>query len=137
MADPCLFISPTVLCVIYVDDALFVYRSAADVDDLTSRMEKEDILFEEEDDVAGYLGVKLKRDENNDTITLSDKFHKMGSSLGSLVVPNSPLALVLSLHLLGQIPRDPMISTLNKDVKLSLDKRCLSSHFLYFNLTLQ
>ena len=55
LADPCLFISPTVLCVIYVDDALFVYRSAADVDDLTSRMEKEDILFEEEDDVAGYL----------------------------------------------------------------------------------
>jgi hypothetical protein len=26
-ADPCLFISPTVICLIYVDDALFVYKS--------------------------------------------------------------------------------------------------------------
>ena len=35
LADPCLFISPTVLCVIYVDYAFFVYRYAAHVDDLT------------------------------------------------------------------------------------------------------
>jgi hypothetical protein len=31
-ADPCLFISPTVICLIYVDDALFVYKSPEEVD---------------------------------------------------------------------------------------------------------
>ena len=34
-ADPCLFISPTVICLVYVDDALFIYRSEADAKNLT------------------------------------------------------------------------------------------------------
>ena len=38
IADPCLFISATVVCLIYVDDALLVYRNPASVDRLTSRM---------------------------------------------------------------------------------------------------
>ena len=38
VADPCLFISPTVICLVYVDDALLVYRDHNAVDDLTTRM---------------------------------------------------------------------------------------------------
>jgi hypothetical protein len=34
-ADPCLFIPPTVICLIYVDDALFVYKSPEEVNILT------------------------------------------------------------------------------------------------------
>jgi hypothetical protein len=69
-ADPCLFISPTVICLIYVDDALFVYKSPEEVDILTKRMKGLGMLFNEESDVAGYLGVLLDRDPDNNTITL-------------------------------------------------------------------
>ena len=69
-ADPCLFISPTVICLIYVDDALFVYKSPEEVNILTTRMKEIGLLFEEESDVAGYLGVLIDRDPDNDTITL-------------------------------------------------------------------
>jgi len=69
-ADPCLFISPTVICLIYVDDALFVYKSPQEVDILTKKMKALGMLFNEESDVAGYLGVLLDRDPVNDTITL-------------------------------------------------------------------
>jgi hypothetical protein len=69
-ADPCLFISPTVICLIYVDDALFVYKSPEEVDILTKKMKAIGMLFEEESDVAGYLGVLIDRDPDNDTITL-------------------------------------------------------------------
>ena len=69
-ADPCLFISPTVICLIYVDDALFIYKSPEEVNILTSRMKEIGLLFEEESDVAGYLGVLIDRDPDNDTITL-------------------------------------------------------------------
>jgi hypothetical protein len=69
-ADPCLFISPTVICLIYVDDALFVYKSPEEVNILTRKMKDLGMLFEEESDVAGYLGVLIDRDPDNDTITL-------------------------------------------------------------------
>jgi hypothetical protein len=69
-ADPCLFISPTVICLIYVDDALFVYKSPEEVNILTKKMKQIGMLFEEESDVAGYLGVLLDRDPKNNTITL-------------------------------------------------------------------
>jgi hypothetical protein len=58
-ADPCLFISPTGICLIYVDDALFVYKSPEEVNILTKKMKELGMLFKEESDVAGYLGVLI------------------------------------------------------------------------------
>jgi hypothetical protein len=69
-ADPCLFISPTVICLIYVDNALFVDKSHKEVNILTKKMKGLGMLFEEESDVAGYLGVLIDRDPDNDTIAL-------------------------------------------------------------------
>ena len=69
-ADPCLFISPTVVCLIYVDDALLVYENQEAVDDLTARMKDKGILFEVESSVAGYLGVLINRDDDQGTATL-------------------------------------------------------------------
>ena len=69
-SDPCLFISDTVICLIYVDDALLVYENERAVDDLTNKMKKMGILFEEEDDVAGHLGVLIDRDKDKGLITL-------------------------------------------------------------------
>jgi hypothetical protein len=60
-ADSCLFISTTVICLVYVDDALLVYKDQSAVDDLTKRMTEEKMLFNVESDVAGYLGVLIDR----------------------------------------------------------------------------
>jgi hypothetical protein len=60
-ADPCLFISTTVICLVYVDDVLLVYKDQSAVDDLTKRMKHEKMLFNVESDVAGYLGVLIDR----------------------------------------------------------------------------
>ena len=72
-SDPCLFISPTIICLIYVDDALFVYREESDIEALTVAMKRKKMIFEVEDDVAGYLGVHIDRDTENGTITLTQK----------------------------------------------------------------
>ena len=83
-ADPCLFISSSVICLIYVDDALLVYRDQAAVDDLTKRMKAEKMLFNVESDVAGYLGVLIDR-----------------STDGTIVMRQSGLAkrIIEALHL--------------------------------------
>ena len=60
-ADLCLFISTTVICLVYVDDVLLVYKDQSAVDDLTKRMKHEKMLFNVESDVAGYLGVLIDR----------------------------------------------------------------------------
>ena len=58
-ADPCLFISKDVICLIYVDDALFFYKDPNAVSELTQKMKDSHIQFREEEDVAGFLGVHI------------------------------------------------------------------------------
>lgn len=64
-ADPCLFISPDVICLIYVDDALLFYRDPEAVERLKRRMDEEEVAFREEEDVAGFLGVHIERRDDN------------------------------------------------------------------------
>jgi hypothetical protein len=49
---------------------LFVYKTPEEVDILTKKMKDLGMLFNEESDVAGHLGVLLDRDPENNTITL-------------------------------------------------------------------
>jgi hypothetical protein len=60
-ADPCLFISSDIICLIYVDDALLFYKNKTSIDILTNKMKQEGMLFREEESVAGYLGVHIDR----------------------------------------------------------------------------
>jgi hypothetical protein len=60
-ADPCLFISSYIICLIYVDDALLFYKNKTSIDILTNKMKQEGMLFREEESVAGYLGVHINR----------------------------------------------------------------------------
>ena len=64
-ADPCLFISDTVICLIYVEDALLFYKDATAIDELKRRMNEENVPFREEEDVAGFLGVHIDRRSDN------------------------------------------------------------------------
>jgi hypothetical protein len=71
-ADPCLFISSDIICLIYVDDALLFYKNKTSIDILTNKMKQEGMLFREEESVAGYLGVHIDR-RNDGTIHLTQK----------------------------------------------------------------
>jgi hypothetical protein len=71
-ADPCLFISADIICLIYVDDALLFYKDKQSINILTDKMKLEGMLFREEESVAGYLGVHIDRRDDG-TIHLTQK----------------------------------------------------------------
>jgi hypothetical protein len=70
--DACLFISDKVICLVYVDDTLLYARNSEDIDEVLRRLqEDEGMQLEVEDDVAGFLGVQITRDEESGEVTLT------------------------------------------------------------------
>ena len=69
--DPCLFVGEKVICVCFVDDLLFWARDAEDIHKLAIRLREQGVDLEQEDDAAGFLGVRLAR--NNETNLLEMK----------------------------------------------------------------
>jgi hypothetical protein len=69
--DPCLFISDKVICIVYVDDTLLYSPKEEYIDEILAKLEAEGMELEVEASVAGFLGVHMERNENNDTITLT------------------------------------------------------------------
>jgi hypothetical protein len=63
--DPCLFISETCVCLVYVDDCLFFARKREDIEAVVDSLDRskggEFDLGYENSDVAGFLGIKLDR----------------------------------------------------------------------------
>ena len=72
IADPCVFMSADVICLIYVDDALLFYKNKSAMESLKLKMKNNGMLFRKEDSVAGYLGVHINR-RNDSTICLTQK----------------------------------------------------------------
>ena len=62
-SDPCLFVSERVMAVAFVDDILFWSTDVAYINELGARLRKQGLLLEQEDDAAGFLGVKMTRTE--------------------------------------------------------------------------
>ncbi len=58
-SDPCLFVSKKVIAVAFVDDILFWSSDVGYIDELGSKFRAQDLLLEQEDDAAGFLGVKM------------------------------------------------------------------------------
>ena len=59
--DPCLFISDKVICLVYVDDTLFYSPKTEYIDEVVKKLRGEcHMELEEEDDVAGFLGVDIQ-----------------------------------------------------------------------------
>ncbi len=52
------------MCVVYVDDLIFWSRDAANIDRVAMELCKLRVALEQEDDAAGFLGVKMERDSN-------------------------------------------------------------------------
>ena len=65
--DPCLFISDKVICLVYVDDCLFFAKDQADIDLAIERL-KGHFKLEVEDEVGGFLGVHIERNDKNQVI---------------------------------------------------------------------
>ena len=59
--DPCLFIGDTVIDILYVDDVLMWSTKDQDMTDLGILLNKNGVDIEEENDAAGFLGVKLTK----------------------------------------------------------------------------
>jgi hypothetical protein len=60
--DPCLFIGPDVICVVYVDDLIFWSKDVPHINQVAMELPKLGVDLEQEDDAAGFLGVILDRD---------------------------------------------------------------------------
>ena len=57
----CLFVSKDVICLVYVDDTLFFARDSSKIDETIQGLRDLNMELEEEDDVAGFLGVHIER----------------------------------------------------------------------------
>jgi len=71
--DPCLFISDKVICLVYVDNTLFYSPKQEYIDEVVKKLEEQEMDLETEDDVAGFLGVHIERNEAKGTIKLTQK----------------------------------------------------------------
>ena len=57
--DPCLFVSPKAICVVYVDDTIISAQTREDIDAVIDGLKKAGLTVEIEDDMAGFSECKL------------------------------------------------------------------------------
>ena len=60
--DPCLFVGPDVICVVYVDNLIFWSRDIPQINRVTMALHEFGVNLEKEDDTTGFLGVTLDHD---------------------------------------------------------------------------
>ncbi len=66
--DPCLFMSSTLIVIIYVDD-IFIYGKCNDeINNFIARMKSEDVALHQEGTAEGYLGVDIQREGGKITL---------------------------------------------------------------------
>ena len=66
--DPCLFVGDKVMVVLYVDDLLLWSTADQCIIDIGNELNEVGVDLEEEDDVAGFLGVKLTKTPNGSMV---------------------------------------------------------------------
>jgi len=60
--DPCLFVGPDVMCIVYVDNLIFWSRDVANIDTAAMELCKLGVALEQEENAAGFLGVSMEQD---------------------------------------------------------------------------
>jgi hypothetical protein len=68
--DPCLFVGDKVICTAFVDDLLFWAKDEADIHEIAMKLRTVGVDLEQEDDAAGFLGVRMERDEKTGLIEM-------------------------------------------------------------------
>ena len=105
--DPCLFISDKVICLTYVDDCIMVSDKAENIDKVISRLRDiQNMQLEEEDDVAGFLGVHIERTPNHVKLTQKGLTKRIVETLQIEHLPpvSTPADRVLGKDLEGEPP---------------------------------
>ena len=95
-ADPCLFIGDKCICLTYVDDILIFAKSQDVIDELVSNLRKAGATLNVEDNVAGFLGVDITRnDDNSITMTQTGLIERIIEALGlsDANIKDTPAAL--------------------------------------------
>jgi Reverse transcriptase (RNA-dependent DNA polymerase) len=69
--DQCLFISDSVIVLVYIDNTLLFSPDDAYIDDVISKLRQSDMELEVEDSVAGFFGVHIKRNNSDGLIKLT------------------------------------------------------------------
>jgi hypothetical protein len=65
--DPCLFVSPSMICLCYVDDSFFFAKDNTDIDAVIEslrRLEPMSFDLNIKDDVAGFLGILMHKQDD-------------------------------------------------------------------------
>ena len=97
--NPCLFISKKVIFLVYVNNCLFYSPNQSDINNIITKIKGEGLGLSIADDVAGFLGVLLHKNEMGSiTLTQIGLIDQIISALGleqannmSTLAPRSPL----------------------------------------------
>ena len=57
--DLCLFIGYDVMCIVYVENLIFWSCNVTNIDKVAMELCKLGVMLDQEDDAAGFLGVKM------------------------------------------------------------------------------
>jgi hypothetical protein len=80
--DPCLFMSDSLIVIIYVDDILIYGRTGGEISTFIKHMRSEDIALHREDTAEGYLGVDIQCDDNTVTLRQDGLTKRIINALG-------------------------------------------------------
>ena len=80
--DPCLFFSPTLIVIVYVDDLLIFAKTDMLIDNFIASLQQDDILLRKEGTAEGYLGVDIKLVDNNFHLTQPGLCERVINALG-------------------------------------------------------
>jgi histone deacetylase 1/2 len=80
--DPCLFMSPKVICLVYVDDCLFFSPSETNILKVLDDLKQEMNLTIEGKDVMKFLGMNVKREGSTYTLTQPGLINKIIEATG-------------------------------------------------------
>jgi hypothetical protein len=61
--DPCLFVGERVIAISWVDDILFWSKDEEHIHELAMKLREAGVDLEQEDDAAGFLGVRIEKNE--------------------------------------------------------------------------
>jgi hypothetical protein len=86
--DSCLFISPKVLCITWVDDCILFARDSSSIDDVISKLQQDEgLTLEVEDDMAGFLGIHIERNDDDIVLTQTGLIDRIIEVLGVANLP--------------------------------------------------
>lgn len=80
--DPCLFLSKDLIVLCYCDDILLYSKDKAEFDKFTSAMKSKGIRLRMEGSAEGFLGIDIKKEDNQITLSQSGLAKRIVEALG-------------------------------------------------------